>query len=426
MTSTTPDLNVDAQVSLQKEYGAIIRSLTYTQGFGLFFVQCSPAEGTRLVAKLRQDLSQKRFEVLSLTEPIETLYDKIEEVYRNQPIDTLFVQGIEHSLYDYEKSRLWSDDALRLTYSETGVPRLLQHLNLSRERFRESFPINFVFLIPRFVFKYLARRAPDFLDWNSGIFEFSIDRARLRHESHLARSQRSRSIRQRFVQDNQQGFTLEECRKSLLVIQSLLEEPNQSEDCQADLLFEQARLFEISNEFEAAIAIYNKALQLRPNKDVGWYNRGISLSRLGRYEEAIASYNKALQLKTDDDIAWYKRGYALGSLGRYEEAIASFNEALKLKPDCDSAWYIRGYALGNLGRYEEAIASYDKALTLNPNDPRIFYSKACSYALQANLDDAIANLSYASELSPEKYREMAKTDSDLTVRPFLSKVVTLG
>jgi hypothetical protein len=32
--------------------------------------------------------------------------------------------------------------------------------------------------------------------------------------------------------------------------------------------------------------------------------------------------------------------------------------------------------------------------------------------LQANLDAAIANLSCAIELSPEKYREMAKTDSD--------------
>jgi Flp pilus assembly protein TadD len=102
----------------------------------------------------------------------------------------------------------------------------------------------------------------------------------------------------------------------------------------------------------------------------------------------------------------------LGSLGRNEEAIASFNEALKLKLDNDSAWYLRGFALDELGRHEEAIASYDKALTLNPNDPRIFYSKACSYALQANLDDAIANLSCAIELSPERYREMAKTDSD--------------
>jgi tetratricopeptide (TPR) repeat protein len=96
----------------------------------------------------------------------------------------------------------------------------------------------------------------------------------------------------------------------------------------------------------------------------------------------------------------------------YEEAIASYDKALQFNPAKHEAWYNRGIALSNLGRYEEAIASYDQALKLNPNDPRIFYSKACSYALQANLDPAIANLSYAIELSPEKYREMAKTDSD--------------
>jgi hypothetical protein len=40
------------------------------------------------------------------------------------------------------------------------------------------------------------------------------------------------------------------------------------------------------------------------------------------------------------------------------------------------------------------------------------HSKACRYALQANPENAIANLSRAIALSPDKYREMAKTDSD--------------
>jgi predicted HTH domain antitoxin len=41
-----------------------------------------------------------------------------------------------------------------------------------------------------------------------------------------------------------------------------------------------------------------------------------------------------------------------------------------------------------------------------------FYNQACCYALQGDVEQAIENLQQAINLSPEKYREMAKTDSD--------------
>lgn len=337
MTTTPLNLNLDAKVDSELEYKALIRSLKYTNGFGLLFVQCSPAEGERLIEKVQKDLPQKRIEVLSLTEPVETLYDKVNALYQNNPIDVLFVQGIEHSLYDYEKNRLWNDDAQRLTYSETGVPRLLQHLNLSRERFYEDFPFHFVFLVPHFALKYLTRRAPDFFDWRSGVLEFAMDQARLNQAS-------NRATLEQWQRDNLWDLPPDECRKNLLEIQALIEEPHQTAERKADLFFEQGRLF--------------------------------------------------------------------GILEEYEEAIASYNKAIQFKPGYDLAWINRGFALGNLGRYEEAIASYDKALALNPNNPGIFYNKACAYALQANPDMAINNLSHAIELNSEKYRELAKNDSD--------------
>jgi tetratricopeptide (TPR) repeat protein len=439
MTSTPLDRNLETQVDPQQEYRALIRSLKYTQGFGLLFVQCSPAEGKRLIAKVKKDLPQRSIEVLSLTGPIETLYDKVDALYQNKPIEVLFVQGIEHSLYDYEKNRFWSDEAQKLHYSETGVPRLLQHLNLSRERFRESFAFHFVFLVPHFALKYLTRRAPDFFDWRSGVLEFATEREQLRQET-------AQATIERFLKDNPQDLTPEECRKYLLTIQSLLEEPHQSDEYQADLLFEQARLFDIAGDEEAAIVSYDRAIDFKPHNHQAWYNRGIALSNLGRYEEAVVSYGKALDIKPDDHQVWYNRGLALGSLGRYEEAITSYNKAVNTKPDKEEAWHNRGIvlsnlgrseealtsydkalefkpdryetwnnrgvALGNLGRYEEEIASYDKVLELKPDCPDAFYNKACCYTLQTNTEAAIANLSRAIALSPGKYREMAKTDSD--------------
>ena len=54
-----------------------------------------------------------------------------------------------------------------------------------------------------------------------------------------------------------------------------------------------------------------------------WYN-------LGRLEAAIASYDKALEIKPDYHVAWNNRGIALDNLGRGEEAIASYDKALEI------------------------------------------------------------------------------------------------
>jgi Flp pilus assembly protein TadD len=355
MTLTPLNDRQEAKLDPQLEYRALVRSLEYTQGFGLLFVQCSPAEGARLIARVQQDLPQKRIEVLSLTEPIETLYDKVDDLDRNKPIDVLFVQGIEHSLYDYEKNRLWSDEAQRWGYSEMGVPRLLQHLNLSRERFRENFNFHFVFLVPHFIIRYLTRRAPDFFDWNSGVLEFAMDREQLRHASEHTQTER-------FLRDNPEDLTLNECRKNLFSIQSLLEEAYQTEENKAGLLWEQARIFNIMGEEEAAISNYNKILQLRSEDYKALYNLGTALGNLGRYEEAITSYDKVLQLKPEEAKVLVGRGILLRNLGRYEEAIIDFNKALEINPYQHEALHNRGIALDLLGQTQEAISNYNTAL----------------------------------------------------------------
>jgi tetratricopeptide (TPR) repeat protein len=68
--------------------------------------------------------------------------------------------------------------------------------------------------------------------------------------------------------------------------------------------------------------------------------------------------------------------------------------------------------LKKLGRNEEVIAAYDQALQFKPDYPSPYYNKACVYSLQNQIELALENLQKAIQLDPEKYREMAKTDSD--------------
>jgi tetratricopeptide (TPR) repeat protein len=471
MTESLIDWDKDLPADPKEEYEALVRSLNWTDGFGLLFVRCSPAEGEKLIQKVRQDIPQKNVEVLRLEQPIDNLYEMVDGLPNKDQINILFITGIEKSFVDYIKPGYGGQGEY---YKLDSVPRVLGHLNLQRERFRDNFNICFVFILPLFGLKYFIRRAPDFFDWRSGVFEFPTDRE-------IVESEARRII---FEGDYEKYLSLtpQERNQKIVEIEQLLKEDNQIPSNSADLLFELGNLLLAAKEYQAAIASYDQALKLNPNKDEAWYNRGNALDDLGRYEAAIASYDQALKLKpnkdeasynrgnalfqlrryeeaiasfdqalkfkpNDDeawnnrgnalgnlgryeeaiasfdqalklnqnyDEAWYNRGNALDNLGRYEEAIASYDQALKLKPNDDSAWYNRGNALGNLGRYEEAIASYDQALKLKPNDDSAWYNKACCYALQGDVIRSIENLQKAIDLNPQ-WREQAKTDSDFDV-----------
>jgi tetratricopeptide (TPR) repeat protein len=61
-------------------------------------------------------------------------------------------------------------------------------------------------------------------------------------------------------------------------------------------------------------------------------NKGVVLSRLGRYDEAIDAYDRALNINPDYSIVWNNKGVVLSRLGRYEEAIDAYDRALSINP----------------------------------------------------------------------------------------------
>jgi hypothetical protein len=155
----------------------LLRALRRKQGFSLFFVQCSPDQGEKIVANLRRDLSQQQIQELHLQGEVTTLYDQIATLWQQRPFDVLVIEGLQASLYAYEDTKRfsgWSSDDI-YNYSWKGVPKILNHLNQQREHLRDDFPARFIFLVPPFVVDYFIQRAADFLDWRSGLFRFPRD-----------------------------------------------------------------------------------------------------------------------------------------------------------------------------------------------------------------------------------------------------------
>ena len=395
MASDSTDWDEDLPADPEEEYQTFVRTLERTDGFRLLFVRSTPAEGEQLIARVKDDLPQKTIEVLRLQQPIHNLYEIVEQLPNREQVNILFIQGLEHSFYEYEQVKFGDTDK-REFYSWKGVPRILNHLNQHRERFRDTFKICFVFLLRSFSIKYFIHRAPDFFDWRSSVFEFPTTPELLEQES-------SRII---LEGDYEEYLTLtpEERIRKVLDIQELLEESHQTPSSKTNLLFELGNLLYSGKEYEAAITSCDQALKIKPELHEVWYNRGVALSNLGRIEEAISSYDQALKIKPDDHQPWNNRGVALSNLGRIEEAISSYDQALRIKPDYHQAWNNRGNALSNLGRIEEAISSYDQALKIKPDYHQAWNNRGNVLSNLGQIEEAISSYNQALKIKPDDHQ----------------------
>lgn len=391
-------------------YRYLKNGLQRKRGFGLFFVQCSPAEGNKLFEDIKKDFSKKQIGILSLEKEIDDLYSLIAKKQIQETIDILFIQGLDKSLIPY----LRSEPSFQVTlsgeknihggqgnyYRLDTVPPILAHLNLQRERFRDNFKFCLVFLLPKFALKYLIRRAPDFFDWRSGVFEFIEDQDKMnfgKYEEYLT-------------------LASDERYAKILEIKDVIEQHLQTQENQALLWLEIGDLYFADKNYAEALLSFDQALKIKPQIYKAWYYRGNALVRLGRFEEAIISYDQALKFNPDDQQSWFNRGLALGSFGKIQEEILSYDQALKIEPYFHKAWYNRGVALGALGNIEEEIISYNEALKIEPNYPQAWYNKSCAYTLQSKTQLALESLEKAISLD-EQYREMTQTDSDFdTIR----------
>src|SRR5262249_37373728 len=98
-----------------------------------------------------------------------------------------------------------------------------------------------------------------------------------------------------------------------------------------------------------------------------WHSRGNILHHLRQYDSALALYDKALALKPDLVEAWLGRGDACCELKRFDEAFAAYDKAVLRKPDRAEVWFRYGDAYTELKQYENAFATYERALSLKPD-----------------------------------------------------------
>jgi tetratricopeptide (TPR) repeat protein len=379
-------------LTADETYAAFLNSLRFREGFGIIFLDCSPGEANRLIPRVKQDLPKRNIEVLNLVEPINNLYKLVEGMDDRTSLNILFIRGLEKSLEADVKPGY---KGLGDYYNLNTVPPILSHLNQQRENFRDHFSnICFVFVLPKFAIRYFVRRAPDFYDWSSGLFEMA-DQKGLRQ---------SYSIQGEFgISDDSPLSDIDSVR--LCRIEKKCQTWGQKFFATVSKLWSKnSEVAQGSVTKKEVIGSYEWASSFKRDDHKAWFNRGIALSNLSRHEEAIISYDQAIKYKLDDHQAWNNRGIALSNLGRHEEAIISYDRAIEYKPDDYQAWNNRGGSLNKLGRYEEEITSYDRAVEIKPDFHETWYNRGNSLYNLGRYEEAIESYERAISLKHYNYK----------------------
>ncbi|MBD1876925.1 tetratricopeptide repeat protein [Nodosilinea sp. FACHB-131] len=367
-----------------------MRAIRWAKGFGLLFVQCSPAQGEELIARVCDDVTDKAIDVLRLEGEVDNLYETVAALPKVDKTNVLFITGLEKSLVPYIKPGYGSEGDY---YAKDTVPKILGKLNLQREKFRETLKLCFVFLVPPYAMKYLIRRAADFFDWRSGIWEFVGPLEELQQEAY------------RLLKDNDferyLNLTPQQRCERFLAIEDLLEHNDGSAENVSELLREQGRLLDADGNHKKAINYFDAALKVKPSYPEALNSKGIVLNDLGHHEEAIICYDTALAIKSNYHHALTNKGDALDDLGKYEEAITCYDAALVLKPDHVHALGNKGFMLSKLGRYEEAVAHHDAALAIQPDYHYAPQGKGEAFESLGKYEEAIACYDAALTIKPD-------------------------
>lgn len=109
-----------------------------------------------------------------------------------------------------------------------------------------------------------------------------------------------------------------------------------------------------AHDEQAAIANYDKAIELNPKHTDAWVRKGITLYNMQKHYEADVCLNEAVRLSPKSFKALYNRGKIRLAMNNIDGALGDLDRTISLKPEHSKAHELFGDALMKAGKEEEA------------------------------------------------------------------------
>jgi len=132
------------------------------------------------------------------------------------------------------------------------------------------------------------------------------------------------------------------------------------------------------------------------------YNNGATAFQKGDYEAALASFDKALELEPDLHQAWGAKASTLLELGRYQEAAEAAEKSIALGSTSVVVLRTRWKAYDKLGDEEktaQALAALEEKSSL-AEEAKVVYNEGVLHLQKEEFEAAFAKFKESCELDP--------------------------
>jgi tetratricopeptide (TPR) repeat protein len=153
-----------------------------------------------------------------------------------------------------------------------------------------------------------------------------------------------------------------------------------------------------------ALAIYQHVLTLNSSHFEAAHASGVLLYQMQRFEEALAHFNLCNDAEPDHAATLFERARTLRALGRHDECLAVYYRLHAQSGDDPTICNNIGDALLGLDRHEEGLAWFERALKLRPDFVEVIVNKAFALFQLHRFDDAMTAYARATMLDPNDAR----------------------
>jgi len=356
-------------ISLQNQEALlqIASMIRLAESFRLGFVKCNqPIQCFQMVERLKEMLAAEADVItVNLKQSVSSLRRGVLQALESDSINdsgkkAIMVLGFEHSI------------------PSQGPAPALDELNQSRDNFPKSFSGPFLIWLPDYALTRLAREAPDFWGWRSGVFEFSPE-------------QKMMDLVEKTMMEGaeEDRLSLSEKRELASALEGLIadyqemDRSDRENRALAEVLHRLGKIRYLSGDYDAARRLYQQSLEIthqlgdRSGISSSLHQLGILAQSTGDYDQARELYRQSLEIKQQqrDKIGMSKSLHDLGILfhltGDYESARKLYQESLEIKRQLgDNSGVSR--SLSQLGMLALDTGDYDAARKLYHQSLEIF------------------------------------------------------
>jgi len=171
------------------------------------------------------------------------------------------------------------------------------------------------------------------------------------------------------------------------------------------------KLYALLDNYAAAIAYLNKALQLDPYQSEPYFMKGMiyrtdymGTGRQESWDMALSSFQTAIEQDPDNYSAYVQLGVMHDQMGD-STAVQYYNSAIDIYPESIEAWYNKGIFYQNRGEIDQAFDCYRTLHKLDSTWADPYYNEGYIHLLiTEQIDSAIYFFDKATQLDPEYFQ----------------------